>query len=219
MTNTHDTAPFTDVDQVLRAAAAPPSPAELAGEASAVSMFRGAIPAASQPGRPSRRRLASRAGLVAAGAFGLFSVGSAAAATGALPDTAQDAAHTALTKVGVDVPRGKGTATAPGQVKKTTGTKAAKPAKTKGSDSGSTASNGKGATISSIAHDPSLSGAEKGAAVSNAASEGKSHAGEEHGPPSSVPGGRPAESPSVTAPGKTTASTAGPRGATPPGKP
>ncbi len=41
--------------------------------------------------------------------------------------------------------------------------------------------NGKGATISSIAHDPSLTGREKGAAVSDAASEGKSHAGEDHG--------------------------------------
>jgi hypothetical protein len=43
----------------------------------------------------------------------------------------------------------------------------------------------KGAEISTIAHDPALQGLEKGAAVSDAASGGASHAGEDHGPPAS----------------------------------
>lgn len=42
-------------------------------------------------------------------------------------------------------------------------------------------SEGKGATISSIARDPDLHGRDKGAAVSAAASEGKSRAGQDHG--------------------------------------
>ena len=224
MTNIADStrftdAPFADVDHVLAAANGPAAPGELAGEGAAVAMFRTEL-----PGRRPRRFLASKAGLAALGTVGVLSLGgAAAAATGTLPDSAQDTARDALNKVGVEVPAGK--ATAPGQVKAATDStsatgkgkakKAAKPAKSSG-----TASTGKGATISSIAHDPTLTGVEKGAAVSAAASDGKSHAGENHpagGPASSVPAGTPTSSPSDTAPGKTTASTAGPRGATAPG--
>lgn len=229
MTHASDTtrftnAPFADVDDVLEAAAGPAGPAELAGEGAAVAMFRSEL-----PGRRPRRFLARKAGIAAIGTIGVLSLGGAAAATGSLPDAAQDTARSALTKVGVEIPAGK--ATAPGQVKKGTDStsatgkgqadKPAKPAKpatpAKGS---STGSNGQGETISSIAKDPALSGAEKGAAVSAAASDGKSQAGQNQpagGPPSSVPAGPPASSPSDTAPGKTTAATAGPRGATAPG--
>lgn len=229
MTHAPDTArftdaPFDDVDDVLAAASGPAARAELAGEGAAVAMFRSQLPAA----RP-RRLLARKVGIAAIGTIGVLSLGgAAAAATGSLPDAAQDTARSALTKVGVDIPAGK--ATAPGQVKKGTGdtsatgkgqaNKPAKPAKTaKPAKDSSTASNGKGETISSIAQDPALSGAEKGAAVSAAASDGKSHAGENQpaGPPSSVPAGPPTSSPSDTAPGKTTSATAGPRGDTAPG--
>jgi hypothetical protein len=225
MTNTADTprftdTPFADVDDVLAAAGGTAAPAELAGEGAAIAMFRDQL-----PGHKPRRLLAGKAGLAALGAVGVLCLGgAAAAATGSLPDTAQDTAREALTKVGVEVPAGK--ATAPGQVKKATDSKAAtgkgkaKQDATTATPTGSgPASSGKGATISSIARDPNLTGAEKGAAVSAAASDGKSHAGENTagGPPSSVPAGPPASSPSDTAPGKTTASTAGPRGATAPG--
>lgn len=233
MTHAPDTArftdaPFADVDSVLAAASGPAALAELAGEDAVVAMFRSQLPA-----RRPRRFLARKAGIAAIGTIGVLSLGgAAAAATGSLPDAAQDTARSALTKVGVDIPAGK--ATAPGQVKKGTGDtsatgkgqadKTAKPAKpatpVEPAKDSSTAGNGKGETISSIAHDPALSGAEKGAAVSAAASDGKSHAGRTQpagGPPSSVPAGPPASSPSDTAPGKTTSATAGPRGATAPG--
>ncbi|HVM02787.1 MAG TPA: hypothetical protein VM263_08970, partial [Acidimicrobiales bacterium] len=120
MTNAHRTTTFTTVDDVLAAAAAPASPQELGGEAGAVAAFRAAGPA---PARRRRGILAGKTAVAAVGALGLLTAGGAAAATGSLPDAAQDAAHEALTKVGVDVPRGKGKglATAPGQVKQDKG--------------------------------------------------------------------------------------------------
>ena len=226
MTNAPAPVQFSEVADVLDAATAPASPAELAGEAAAVASFRTA--GVVVQGSSWTRHLRRRAAVAAVGAFGLASMsGVAAAATGSLPDAAQDAARSALTKVGVDVPRGKGLATAPGQLKKAEkaekdaatkdakvkADKAEKVAKDKAAkpEAPPAAKQGQGGTISSIAKDPTLTGAEKGAAVSGAASDGKSQAGEEHGPPSSVPAGPPTSSPSDTAPGKTTSATAGPR--------
>lgn len=218
MHNTFDAEPVpAELVPVLAAAAAPPSAAEVAGERAAVAAFSSAT-AAPAVGR-SRRVLASRAAVAAIAVFGLAGASAAAAATGTLPDAAQDAAQKTLTKVGVEVPKGKGKglATAPGQQKKVSGTSATDhlPEKAKASSKPDT---NKGATISSIAKDPTLTGAEKGAAVSDAASGGKSHAGEEHptSSSSSVPPGPPADSPGVTAPGRTTASTAGSKAPTSP---
>lgn len=242
MTNAPDTVVFQEVDEVLAAACAPASPAELAGEAAALAAFRAAGPApVPQGGSRTRwwgghpRRIpASRLAIVAVAAFGLLGVSGAAAATGSLPGPAQDTARAVLSTVGVEVPRGNGRTTAPGQLKdkdqdtdKAARDKAANdgvprsdepkvPAETPAA--GGATSNGQGATISSIAQDPALTGADKGAAVSDAASDGKSKAGEERsragqpptGPPSSLPAGPPALSPSDTAPGRTTSATAGP---------
>ncbi|MEO5678547.1 MAG: hypothetical protein ABIS47_02655 [Acidimicrobiales bacterium] len=209
---------------LLAAATDPAFPAELTGEQAAVAAFSAtaARPVTPITGatRPPRRRLAGKAAALAAvGAFSLAGA-TAAAATGSLPDSAQDVAHETLTKVGVDVPQGhgKGLATAPGQLKKdpaapakVRGPKPPKPAHAE--DEPKTedpASKGQGGTISSIARDPSLTGAEKGAAVSDAASGGKSHAGDEH-PATPKVGGPPPSSPGLTAPGRATASTASPR--------
>ncbi len=79
------------VSQLHDALTAPPSPAELAGEEDAVALFR----SSSARRRPARRRLWRPAVLLAAataGALGLSGV-AAAAYSGALPDTLQDAAH------------------------------------------------------------------------------------------------------------------------------
>jgi len=190
---------------LLAAAAAPASPAELAGEHEAAMAFTAArqVPLAGRP----RRILARRGALAAAAAFGLLGVSGAAAAAGVLPDAAQDVAHTTLTKVGVDVPQGKGRATAPGQLKKAgqpATPKADKPAKSGGEEPQGEHPDNKGKTISSIARDPNLHGREKGAAVSDAASGGKSHAGDQNPTsPQAQPAAPSATSPSATSPGVT----------------
>jgi len=206
----------------LAAAAAPPTAAELAGEQAAVTAFAAVAVARTPTAIRPNRVLARRGALLAVAAFGLAGVGgAAAAATGSLPDGAQDVARTTLTKVGVDVPGGKGLATAPGQLKADTAStppratpakaKPSKPAKpAKPSQADGTHPDNKGATISGLAHDDDLTGAEKGAAISNAASAGKSHGGEVN-PTKPETAGPSVSSPGVTAPGRTTASTAGPR--------
>jgi len=211
---------------LLAAAAAPPAPAELAGERAAVVSYTAAV-APTQPRIARLRSLrASKAALAAVAAVSLVGISGAAAATGTLPEKAQDVARTSLTKVGIDVPKGKGKGltTAPGQLKKDlvdgSSTTVDEPSAGKPSrpvDKENPPSTTKGATISSIAKDPALTGAEKGAAVSDAASDGKSRSGEDKpvteapttGKPDSA--GPPASSPGVTAPGRTTASTAGKR--------
>jgi len=221
------------VASALAAATAPPAPAELAGEQVAVHSYLVAI--APAPPRIARLRSlrASKAALAAVAAVSLVGISGAAAATGTLPVKAQDVARTSLTKVGIDIPkgRGKGLATAPGQLKKDlpvvdeSSTTVDEPSAGKPSrpvDKENPPSTTKGATISSIAKDPTLTGAEKGAAVSDAASDGKSRSGEDKpvtkapitaGPATGKPdsAGPPASSPGVTAPGRTTASTAGKR--------
>jgi hypothetical protein len=85
----------------------------------------------------------------------------AAAASGSLPDAAQDGLSKAASHVGVDLPRsGDG-----------------------GGD------HGKGSVISEKAKSDDTSGIDKGADVSNTASDGKSHAGEDH-PSADDHGGR-----------------------------
>jgi hypothetical protein len=86
---------YTEVAALLAAAAAAPSPAELAGEEAALAELRAvtqprrAIPRAT--GRPGRRR---RVGLlVAVAVLGLSTTGIAAAATGTLPAPIRDTAR------------------------------------------------------------------------------------------------------------------------------
>ncbi len=85
---------YAEVVRVLAATAARPTPAELAGEAEAAEAFRAARRPLDRPRRkPVLGKLVSAKALVVLAA-GVVSVGTAAAAaTGALPDQAQKAAH------------------------------------------------------------------------------------------------------------------------------
>lgn len=112
------------------------------------------------------------AAAVSAGALLAGSVGAAAA--GVLPAAAQDSASTILAKVGVSVPDSHGdTAGQTGQQSSgQNGTDATKPAN---------GANAHGKAVSSLAKSDTLSGRDKGIAVSKLASGGKSHAGEHGG--------------------------------------
>ena len=92
---------YGTVTAVLRAAAAPPRPEELAGEDAVRDTFRARRP----PGPPPRRALRRTrlAVLLAAGVVLLGGV-AAAASTGSLPGPAQSLAHDALDTLGVSVP-------------------------------------------------------------------------------------------------------------------
>ena len=95
---------------------------------------------------------------------------------GSLPGAAQDIASDMLAKAGVTVPGPNGNA---GDHPSTRGTSSEHPGATP-------TSSGKGSEISNIAGSD-LTGLEKGAAVSTAASDGKSRAGQEHGAPVETP--------------------------------
>jgi hypothetical protein len=88
----------------VRAAYARPVAADV--RAAHIAKMTAAIgPAPEVPsGRRSRRRFALRTGAVAAGV--VLAAGSAFAATGTLPDAAQDAVAGAASRVGLDLPRG-----------------------------------------------------------------------------------------------------------------
>ena len=102
--------PFRRLAGLLAAAAAPPRPGELAGEAEAVAAFVAAFDGVPVEEATFRRRpmilqvltTKAAAGVMAGGV--LFGGGAAAAATGKLPDAAQDAVHNTLSHVGVHVP-------------------------------------------------------------------------------------------------------------------
>ena len=84
---------YAEVAAVLQAAAGPPSPGELSGEASAVATFVAMTrPRSGSRGRATERRRAygSRLAVLAAAALGVLLVGgAAAAATGTLPEPAR----------------------------------------------------------------------------------------------------------------------------------
>jgi hypothetical protein len=84
---------YAEVAAVLQAAAGPPSPGEVSGEASAVATFVAMTHPRSGPrGRATERRRAygSRLAVLAAAALGVLLVGgAAAAATGTLPEPAR----------------------------------------------------------------------------------------------------------------------------------
>jgi hypothetical protein len=141
----------------------------------------------------NRRKLATIGALA-----GALTLAGGLAAAAALPGAADGHANDATTGVTIpspddhagDHPDGRGASnetktTDPAEAPETEDTIGDEPAVDE-ADEQETApdeQDGQGATISSIARDPSLSGREKGAAVSDAASDGKSHAGEEHGKP------------------------------------
>lgn len=127
--------------------------------------------------------LSLKVAVVAASTTGvLLTGGVAAAATGSLPGAAQDTAQTVLATIGVSVPGADDAVAddAVGDDPDGQGAEAEVPAAEEMEDVPPTDAEGKGAEISRLARDPELSGVEKGAAVSTAASDGRSRAGQ-HG--------------------------------------
>jgi hypothetical protein len=126
--------------------------------------------------RPSRRSIMPRIKLAAALAAAALVGATGLAVAGSLPGAAQDIASSMLAKAGITVPGPNSNA---GDHPSTRGSSS--------EHAGATpTSNGKGSEISDIARSD-LTGLEKGAAVSTAASDGKSRAGQEHGAPVSTP--------------------------------
>jgi hypothetical protein len=114
--------PYQAVVDILMAAGAPATDAELAGEREAVALFR----SNHSTGRPPResvrqRRVRKRTLLIVTGTVVVATVGGTAAATGNLPDAAQDLASALLSKIGIDVPSSE-RASVPGPSSSTVGT-------------------------------------------------------------------------------------------------
>jgi len=189
---------YSDVARLLRAVSAEAMPEELAGEtetvgivatvvrlsldARSVASRRSFIPFALS--RPRRMTLALVAAALACTAT--------AASAGALPGAAQDVASSMLAKVGISVPGANENAGTHPDERGTSSPRTPKPESTAG----------KGAEISELATTTDLTGVDKGAAISAAASNGKSHAGQD----SSASGGGAA---SVERPGGGGTGTAG----------
>jgi hypothetical protein len=97
---------YAGVAALLAAAAAEPTPDELAGQAAAVAELRTVVRArsAARARRAGRSRRRRRIGLAVAVAVGALSTGGVAAATGHLPRPVRDAARSVLTVVGVETP-------------------------------------------------------------------------------------------------------------------
>jgi hypothetical protein len=127
---------------------------------------------------PRRRPIMPRIKLAAALTVTALAATTGLAFAGGLPGAAQDIASDMLAKAGVTVPGPNSNA---GEHPSTRGSSS--------EQSGATPTSrgkGKGSEISDIARSD-LTGLDKGAAVSTAASDGKSRAGQEHGAPFSTP--------------------------------
>jgi hypothetical protein len=114
--------------------------------------------------------------------------GAAAAAAGSLPDAAQQTAKHVMAMVGVSIPGPK----EHGSVHPARpGTRTQRPATTADPKATARAAepSGTGSEVSDLAHSTASTGVAKGAAVSGAASDGKSQAGQ-HGKPASSTGGK-----------------------------
>jgi hypothetical protein len=162
---------YAEVARLLEAVSAEPASHELAREAEVVAMVASAVRSSSNTHSPRRSfmpfalsRPRITVTLVAA-ALAACTVGLASAS--ALPGAAQDIASEMLAKVGISVSGPNDNAGTHPNVR---GTSTVAP-----SDAG------KGSDISDLATTSELSGVEKGAAISSAASEGKSQAGMQGG--------------------------------------
>ena len=161
------------VRSLLAAAAAPTEPGPLPGEAEALAAFR-----ASQT--TTRRSpvltylTAFKTPIAAALGTGvLLTAGMGVAMAGSLPGAAQDTASELLGKVGVTVPGADEHSAGHADQRGGSEDAADEPA--------SSEKDGKGSEVSELATTTDLEGVEKGAAISDEASDGKSQAGEEHG--------------------------------------
>lgn len=202
-----EAAPVKDVLDALRR---PALPHELARERDAVAIIsariRAAAPIDAAGSAPMRAR--SRIGLSAIFAAAALTAFSGLAVAGELPGTAQSTAADVLSKLGVTVPgaspragthpdvRGRSTAAhppspsdAPRSGEENGDDPASKPATGSDGQAGHGSSTGKGAAVSQLARTTSLTGRDKGAAISALASGGKSHAGNPPGQAAKQPTG------------------------------
>jgi hypothetical protein len=161
------------VTSLLAAAAAPTEPGPVSGEAEALVAFRVSQNRSRRSSMLSSLTTAKAAVAAALSAGLLLTGGVATAMAGALPDGAQDSASNLLGKVGVTVPDAAEAAAA--DARDTTDTDDADEA------AGTAGDEGKGSDISKLARETELTGVDKGAAISEQASGGKSQAGDEHG--------------------------------------
>ncbi|MGH3444633.1 MAG: hypothetical protein ACRDPB_04605, partial [Nocardioidaceae bacterium] len=158
------------VRSLLDAAAAPSEAGPVPGEPEALAAFRASFP--NRSGRTRMRTHLTPAKTVAAAALGaglILTGGVSAAAVGALPDSAQGAAHAVLNTVGVTVPD------APD------------------ANSGKAGQPNHGTEVSSVAKpDPTTGpGPDHGALVSGVARGDHSKPGDETGATSVAPSGEP----------------------------
>ncbi|CAN5170366.1 hypothetical protein BH18ACT14_BH18ACT14_17160 [soil metagenome] len=174
------------VVRLLEAASAEASSEELAREPETVAAMAAALrlrvhrnPAASR--RSFVPFALSRPRLTAAVLAAAFAASCGMASAGSLPGAAQDVASEMLAKVGITVPGANETAGTRPDVRGNSASVPSRPAHV-----------GKGSDISELATTTELTGIEKGAAISTAASGGKSRAGQ-HGSASGA--GAPVETP------------------------
>jgi hypothetical protein len=189
------------VAQILAAAGAPSEAAHQPGEDAAIAAFRSAF-SVSKTGKPRifSTRMSHR-GAAAVLAGGLALSVSAAAAAGVLPGPVQQTAKAVLAKVGLTVPGPKKHTTGPGTTTPVPVTSAEPTAGAPGAGS-----SGQGSDVSGLAHSTTATGVDKGAAVSSAASNGRSHPGR-HGNAGTTPtphASQPPTSHQPTAPPKHT---------------
>jgi hypothetical protein len=161
------------VVSLLEAAAAPTEPGPLPGEAAALAAFRASQPTPRRSSMLTSITSVKTAFAATLGTGVLLTGGVGMAAAGALPDGAQDTASEMLAKVGVSVPGAAEVAVADARKEKSTSDEQATEAELPPASD-------KGQEIAELARSTELEGAEKGAAVSDLASEGKSRAGEDH---------------------------------------
>lgn len=158
------------VTSLLEAACAPTEPGPLLGEIEALAAFRASHGPASRRSSVAALLTSARVTVGATlGALVLTGGVGAAAAAGSLPGAAQDAASEWLSKVGVTVPA------AGDRAERHDGSRdgsreAEGPART--------TPDGRGEEVSGLARDTGDSGVDKGAAISELASDGRSRAGE-----------------------------------------
>jgi len=165
---------YAEVARFLQAVSAEPSPEELARETETVGIVAAAVRSALEARSQSPRRsfvpfALSRPRMTAALVAAALACSASLASAGALPGAAQDVASSMLAKVGISVPGANENAGAHPDERGTSSTIThATPDSTAG----------KGVEISELARTTELTGVDKGAAVSSAASNGKSHAGQ-----------------------------------------
>ena len=156
---------YAAVARLVRSLRVEPAPRELRRQEHDVKAFASVV-ASEQPardvGRAQRRSrmrpVVRKARIAAIVVVGTLALTTGAAMAGALPGAAQGVAHDMLAKLGITVP-------GPNE-------HAGTHPDTRGNSAGT-----KGSTISDVARTTTATGIDKGAAVSSAASGGKSHAG------------------------------------------